>query len=275
MIKIFATDLDGTLLFPKKKIRLIALKNRKFLRKLSSKGVKVVFVTGRNLAFCQKVEKKLKIPCDFISDSGARITLNHQNLKLSLIDNEIAKDISDSLRKNSIKAVMAISTTKSQIYSDAWAKGKLWEMMIKTYSLKDLVLSERVHVSKKTFNRNINIAKILKITIIFMQKYEESTKEFMEQFLEKYPNKLEYNYGKNYLEITTYDSNKATSLVRLMEEYGYSKEEVVVAGDEGNDYEMILNFPNSFAMAKGSELIKGVAKYVINDITEIEQYIKI
>lgn len=275
MIKIFATDLDGTLLFPKKRIRLIASRNRKYLRSVAAKGIRIVFVTGRNKRFCVKIAKRLRLECDYISDSGGRITINKETKKLALIENEVAKDINQALYASQIRAVMAIATENSKIYSNAWAQGKLWEMFLKTYSLKDLLLSQRIHVTKSRYNRQLHHASILKITIIFMKKHEEALKILIKHFEMKYHDQLEFNYGNNYLEITAFGCNKAHALFELIEHYGYQKEEVIVVGDEGNDYEMITQFPHSFAMERGSDVIKEAAKHVIDHISDIEKFIKL
>ena len=47
MIKVLATDLDGTLFYPKRKISLISGKNKKFLRKFVKEGKKVILVTAK------------------------------------------------------------------------------------------------------------------------------------------------------------------------------------------------------------------------------------
>lgn len=275
MIKIFATDLDGTLLFPKKKIRLIASRNRRYLQQVAAKGVRVVFVTGRNKRFCVKIARRLRIDCDFISDSGGRITIQNKTHKLALIPNEIALDISEAMQQAELRAVLAIATENSNIYSSAWTRGKLWEMFLKTYSLKDLFLSQWIHVTRRKYHHNIHHSPLVKMTIIFLSKHEQSVKTFMQAFEQKYAEQLEFNYGNNYLEITAYGCNKAHALFELIDYYGYSKEKVIVVGDEGNDYEMIRQFPNSFAMEQGSEVIKDVAKHVIKHISDVDAHVKL
>ena len=48
MIKLLATDLDGTLFYPKRKFTLMTRKNAKFLKDFYNAGGKVMLVTGRN-----------------------------------------------------------------------------------------------------------------------------------------------------------------------------------------------------------------------------------
>ena len=57
MIRTIATDLDGTLFYPKRMFRLISTANRQFVRNASEAGKDVILVTGRNLFVPGKVKK--------------------------------------------------------------------------------------------------------------------------------------------------------------------------------------------------------------------------
>ena len=59
MRKVLATDLDGTLFYPRRKISMIAKRNYRMLEGHFAKQGKVVIVTGRNVPFSKKVAKKL------------------------------------------------------------------------------------------------------------------------------------------------------------------------------------------------------------------------
>ena len=64
MIKVIATDLDGTLFYPKKRLRLIPKKNKEFLTRFASNGGKVVVVSSRGFNFASKLEKKCPFNLD-------------------------------------------------------------------------------------------------------------------------------------------------------------------------------------------------------------------
>ena len=51
-MKILATDLDGTLFYPKDKKEMICKENLTFIRDFIDQGNKLVIVTGRSLAYC-------------------------------------------------------------------------------------------------------------------------------------------------------------------------------------------------------------------------------
>ena len=55
MSKLIAIDLDGTLFYPKKRIKLVSKENIRFLKWAKANGHEVVFVTSRNRQFVEKV----------------------------------------------------------------------------------------------------------------------------------------------------------------------------------------------------------------------------
>ena len=74
--KLIATDLDGTLFYPKKRIKMISKKNLRFLRDRIDKGDHIVIVSGRNYEYGQKVETLVGRPLDFVNCNGAFIKVN-------------------------------------------------------------------------------------------------------------------------------------------------------------------------------------------------------
>ena len=85
--KVIATDLDGTLFYPKKRLRMINTDNKLFLRKFIDQGGRVVLVSGRNLRYLEKVKRKLKRPVDAIGCNGAFIKVDNQFIKKSPMNN--------------------------------------------------------------------------------------------------------------------------------------------------------------------------------------------
>ena len=71
MIKLVATDLDGTLLYPKKRIAGLCSSNRKFLRFLSDNSIEIVLVTGRNPKILKKINKIAHNDCKLFGCNGA------------------------------------------------------------------------------------------------------------------------------------------------------------------------------------------------------------
>lgn len=61
MSKLIATDLDGTLFYPKKRIKMISKKSLNFLRQHIDNGGKLVLVSGRNSEYLKKLFVELNV----------------------------------------------------------------------------------------------------------------------------------------------------------------------------------------------------------------------
>ncbi|HBR85749.1 MAG TPA: hypothetical protein DEA32_00960 [Firmicutes bacterium] len=70
---ILATDLDGTLLYPRKPIGVLAERNRNFLRRLHAQGHAIVAVSGRNSKILPDLNKDLGFAVPFIGCNGGFI----------------------------------------------------------------------------------------------------------------------------------------------------------------------------------------------------------
>ena len=76
MKKVIATDLDGTLFYPRAKVNMIPKKNIVFLREYIEQGGRVVLVSGRSHHYAQKVSAKIGYPVDVLGANSAYIAIN-------------------------------------------------------------------------------------------------------------------------------------------------------------------------------------------------------
>ena len=84
MIKLLATDLDGTLFFPKRRTHLIPSRNKKFLRKFVAQGGKVVLVSSRGDAFLDRTVKRIGVPIDYIGTDGTLVKIDGKVVREAL-----------------------------------------------------------------------------------------------------------------------------------------------------------------------------------------------
>ena len=73
MNKLLATDLDGTLFYPKEKKRMIEDDNLKVLRDFADEGNEVVIISGRSLNYCLKVKKRVNRNVGLICFNGSLV----------------------------------------------------------------------------------------------------------------------------------------------------------------------------------------------------------
>src|SRR5574344_1842014 len=71
MIKLLATDLDGTLFYPKRRIHMVTRKNKRLIQDFEKAGGEVVLVTGRSMGTADKINKKLKSHVALLGCDGA------------------------------------------------------------------------------------------------------------------------------------------------------------------------------------------------------------
>jgi HAD superfamily hydrolase (TIGR01484 family) len=67
---------------------------------------------------------------------------------------------------------------------------------------------------------------------------------------------------------------KANGLNIILSKYDIKNDEVLVAGDSGNDIPLFENFENSFVMYHAPEEVKAKAKHVIESVADLKEYCK-
>ena len=77
MIKLVATDIDGTILIPEGEF---TQKVKDCIRRISSNGIKVVLVTGRMNAAAVRIAEDLGLNTPVVSYQGGLVTLGNQKL---------------------------------------------------------------------------------------------------------------------------------------------------------------------------------------------------
>ena len=87
--------------------------------------------------------------------------------------------------------------------------------------------------------------------------------EVEELLIHKYGNNFEvFRTAPRQIEMGPKGYTKGETLSRLMENFGWSKDEVFVFGDGGNDISMFKQTNYSFAMGQALESVKNEAKYI-------------
>ena len=283
MIKAIATDLDGTLFYPKRKIRLLKSQNKRFLKKLIEENIEVVLVTGRNRIIATKIEKKLKskIKLSMIGCSGSFIV--HKGELVS--ERPLNKD---KIRKL-LELIDQDKDIKSTVFMGTWKGMIIDPSHLSTFVIPFALLGLRcqgVYYEKSRFGRKRILeeldkedSKFYKVMPIF--GFGDSTKKGMAK-AKAWAEKMRGILGDEYeffesgtaVEIVAKGTDKAKTLHELFNMYDIKPEEVLVVGDSGNDIPMLEAFPNSFAMNNAPSYVKDHAKNVINYVYELENYMK-
>jgi len=282
MIKAIATDLDGTLFYPKRKIRLLKSKNRKFLKTLDENNIEIVVVTGRNRSIAEKIERRIqsKRKLSMIGCSGSLIIHDGEVIREKPIDKQkILKLIDEFENEKEIKSIIFMGNFKGMLIHLTHFP-KIFSPLVLLGLRFQGAYYEKSYIGKKRVMKMLedDTSKVFKVMPIFGysdfgKRGMKKAKEFASRMREKFGSDFEFFESGTAVEILVKGTDKAESLKELFSKYNINDNEVLVVGDSGNDIPMLQQFPNSFAMKHAPEYVKKCAKNEIEYVYELEKYL--
>ena len=278
MIKVLATDLDGTLFYPKRKISLISGKNKKFLRKFVKEGKKVILVTGRNQNVSSKVAKKIGSKLNLIGCNGGIIIENGQIIKENCISHDIAKKIYYSNKDDKKILIWMIFTSDGKMYLQQKNCNLIYRLFAAIGISTQFAYREKYTIGEKKLeamidDENSHIIKIMPCYGI-RKRCRVIAQKATEEFIKEYGDISEAVWSNTAVEIMAKGTNKASSLKLITDDMGVNDDEIAVVGDSGNDISLFKEYyNNSFVMSKAPDAIKKEAKYEVNSVSDIEKFI--
>lgn len=267
MIKLIASDMDGTLLNNNHKIDK---ETADAIRKAEEAGIVFAISTGREYNSAKFFLGEQNIKCQCILMNGAEYRDEEGNIIEKIdIEEKNAMEIIDIMHKEKVSS--RIFTNKG-IYTTNTKEEALKEIVYRTISFNpELTEEEAIEIAKSQH--------------YFIElKYIEDLNEFMKGDIEirkfvAFHNDLElinkikkliHEVGgvavsssfKDNIEVTNIKAQKGIILAKVAEKMGFERNEVLVIGDSFNDYSMFTEFTESVAMGNAIPEIKEIAKYI-------------
>lgn len=274
MIKLIASDMDGTLLGSNHDI---SEENLKAIRLAQENGITFAISTGRAYEDVKPFIDKYNLNCQCAALNGGEFVDEKGNVIEGIyIDNEKAREVLNEMIKFNLS--IEIYTNKG-FYTTNSRKDTLTGMIkrAKTFhpslkKLKDIINHAKSHPHfvkmhyitdlDEFFNSDIKIGKF----VSFAETEEEINK--VKEHMKKIDGLAISSSFVTNIEVNHEDATKGKILSKVAEKMGISKEQVAVFGDGSNDYSMFEEFPNSFAMENAIPLIKDSAKFITAKNTE-------
>ncbi len=275
MIKLLATDLDGTLFYPKKRFTLIDKSNAKFLKDFAAAGGKVVLVTGRDRRISMKVKKKTGVDLAVLGCNGAFIYKDNKFVKSKPIPKDVLIDIYMNLKANYNCFAFFIFDEDDSIKISPMNANKITTYLAVLFNQFNFAYKEKYIISEEEAIKSMVNGRVFKFMPIFGITPSASKRAFEAGIAlkEQYKNKLTITPASIAIEITNHDVNKANTLLEYIDTLGIKKEEVAVCGDSYNDLPMFQTFPNSFGMANGEKAVLESAKHIITKVSDVSKYV--
>ncbi len=274
MRKVLATDLDGTLFYPKKRICLIDKKNLRVIRNHLQNDGHVILVTGRNYPFIKKVIEKIGYPVDVIACNGAYVKASDTLLKESIISKEHSLALFDLILTQMDDLVLSLFGKDGSMvmfrHGVSFFKNLLYLFVYKYQG----TYAEKYVKGKKEVLKMIENIGVYKFLIYFGvgEKGKNNALRAAKIFKERVPG-LEISIEGSAMEITSEGCNKAEGLKLLCEHYGYHEDDIIVVGDSGNDITMFDHYPHSFCMSHAYKEVQSHAAHVLEHFYDIESYL--
>lgn len=276
MAKVLVSDLDGTLLYPKKRIRFISKENITLIKDFVDQGNHFVIASGRDENFARKAIKRIGRPLTYIGCNSAFIMKNNEVLKETFFEvNDIYKimDLIDERFKITTYVIMT-PDDKVLIYPKRWRlffRSFYWIYVASQGVIRD---SYRM-IGKKRFEEEIKKGRTLKFMAFTGLGHKASVKaSIVTRYLRETFSEIESSWSSISCEISPRGVNKAAGIDWLVKTYGFNPDEIYVVGDSGNDIDMFKQYyQNSFCMEHSKPSIKKYAKHTVESVSDLRDYI--
>lgn len=264
MIKLFVTDLDGTLLY--KKVKGIEPNKycKEAVERLQANGIDFAIATGRYDSDVQQVENYLPL-----KRKGYRIGINGATVynpegvkirELFLVD-ENARNVFnfvDKKLRRQTSFIVTCTETEERFYHKVgflfnpflWFFWKGRAENIRSTDIEEFITSDRQFYK------------------LLVSASKDNT-DYIDLKLQNQFSDFEVFKTSPYsVEICPAGANKGSALEYIMEVEGLRPDEVAFVGDSGNDIAAFKVVKHSFVMSHSDHYVQEHARYVVNDVAE-------
>lgn len=243
MIKLIATDMDGTLLNEQG-----CLSNEIFdiIKKLKEKNILFAPASGRQYYNLENKFSRVKDDIIYIAENGCYVVTKGTEISSNYLDKKIVKKLIHTARK--VDGTDIVLCGKKAAYVEKDSKEFINE--VEKYYYRYEIVEDLNKVEDD----------ILKFTLYDPKGPEvNSNKVFQPLFKDKL---LVVVSGKVWLDIINKDINKGIAIKQLQRKYNIKPEETMVFGDYYNDIDMLQSAYHSYAMDNAPEEVKKHARFI-------------
>ena len=257
MMKLIATDMDGTFLDSNKKF------SPEFIDlffKMKKKGIRFALASGNQ--YFRLYQKFVPMSQDmlFIAENGAYIADGAKMLYCDVVEREKVNQIIDIINQTP-RVIMIMCGTKG------------------AYILKENIRYEYEVVKYYCSYQFVDSFDDVKDDIMKMAIYdpEYRTWEVVDSIRQQLPDGVKIvTSGNEWMDIMNETVNKGVAMRYLQDKYHLEKDDCAAFGDQMNDYELLKEVKYAYAMSNAVDEIKKISYEVVlsNDEQGVVQKIK-
>lgn len=272
MIKVIASDMDGTLLGNDHKI---APETLSAIREAQSAGIRFMIATGRNFTGAMEELKDTDLVCDYIVGSGAEVRDPQQKIVVTApLNIAVCEEIYQVLQDFPISIIFSSGHYDYRIGTKEEIEASYLKQIQLFHQDTGQAAGEAEILNSALYRRIVENTKIIsdfeelrntQVPIYKVFLYSDDL-EMLDEISRKLSENEKIAVASSFrtnLEITAVEAQKGPVLKQYIESLGYSMEEVMVLGDSLNDYSMLsMDFGATVAMENAVPEIQKVAKYI-------------
>lgn len=281
-IKLFASDMDGTLL---NEYHVISDRTANAVKRLQELGVEFLVATGREYKSAKILTDAQGIHCSFVNTNGADLrTPSGESVVTIPIETSSLQEARAHLTSQQIDyGIMTLGSYYTTNYHAI--KERMKDFYEKKPQNRGAIYDEITDAQIATLLNgakdieDFDIEKDVPLKIMIYHHHPETLKRLMKE-LSKDAKIAVTSSGIDNLEINHIEAQKGFAIEKYIKEKGYTMDQVVSIGDALNDRSMLELAGTSYAMANATPQVQTYADHIAPKNTEdgvavvIEQLIK-
>lgn len=235
MIKLIASDLDGTLL--QNGAQSLNEEIFPLIRKLNEKGILFAAASGRQYANMQRLFEPVKDDIAYICENGALVIYKNQIINKTIIDKALGEEILVDIRmKEGCEILLSgINTSYLEPKTNEYAHRMQYIVKNNVTIVKDIL-----NVSED----------YLKISVYEREGINNSEQYFKDKWGD---NVTVVTSGTEWLDMIALGTNKGSAIKILMDTLNISSAEAMAFGDNYNDIEMLETVGTGYVMTNAKK----------------------
>lgn len=275
MIKVIASDMDGTLLGDDHKV---APETLEAIKEACDAGIRFMIATGRNFPGAMAELEETDLVCDYIVGSGAEIRDPQRKLvETRPMSREMCREVYKAVKEFPVSVIFCTNGSDYRVGTPEEVEESLileLQLFHENMTREEIVASplyRRIRDNSRIVPglAEMEAAQVPIYKIFLFSDDRDMLARIEERLAGNEDIAVASSFPTN-LEITDVRAQKGPVLKDYIESLGYAMDEVMVFGDSLNDLSMLeMDFGATIAMANGDPVVKAAAKYITKSNQEL------